>query len=186
MMFYNLRHTSKILLVLTLFFLSGCVISSDTDIIKNNDATVMFGGQQNLLWIDNDGQQILLERLSGDWDNSYMAQDIANPADSSRVRFLSWPEFELLPGESAFIATAEMIDKNNVATAWYYQLLTYDSTRNIWATWSFDPPDGKELKVRTLDELKKSLTRMIKDKHFKRRELIVFRASGEGTSGDIK
>lgn len=161
--------------------LCGCVMTSQNDIIKNDDATLMFGGQKTLLWIGHDGQQILLERLQGERDRTYLAQSIDDPADSTPVRFLEWPEFDLLPEERAYIATAELKEDKTKEKTWYYQLLTNDVTKNIWTSWSFDPPDGKEIKLENLDQLKTALKAMVENKHYKRRELIVFRAATDNS-----
>lgn len=166
---------------LFLIVLCGCVITSDKEIIRNDDATIMFGGHQDLLWIDHDNQEILLERLSGEKDRTYLAFALNDPAEATSVRFLEWPEFDLIPGERAYIIIAEIMSEKDRQTNWYYQLLTYDTIKNIWAGWSFDPPEGKERKVQNLEELKGVLKAMIENKHFKRRELIVFRAAGNNT-----
>lgn len=174
-------RTHRTVLFVLLMLLCGCVITSEHDIIKNDEATLMFGNQKTLLWIGHDGQQILLERLAGERDRTYLAQSIDDPADSTPVRFLEWPEFDLLPQERAYIATAELKDEKTKEKTWYYQLLTNDVTKNIWSSWSFDPQDGKEIKVENLEQLKDALKTMVENKHYKRRELIVFRAATDSS-----
>ncbi len=172
------RSKATIFVFLTLI-LSGCVMTSKHDIIKNDQATLMFGGQKNLLWIGHDGQQILLERMLGESDRTYIAQSVEDPSDATPVRFLEWPEFSLLPDEKAYIATAELTEGKDKEKIWYYQLLTNNLVKNIWTSWSFDPPDGKHIEIKNLDELKSALNTMVENKHFKRRELIVFRAASD-------
>ena len=170
----------KILTVLSLVFLCGCVIKSNKEIINNDDALRMFGGAKNLLWVGHDGEKILLEKYEDNYDRTYMARSLEDPSDSLLVRFYKWKDSDLVPGEDVYIV--EGITKEKGKDVYYFQLLTFDTTKSVWTNWSYNPPDNNEKLVENLDGLKETFKTMMKEKSFLRKELLVFRAATEFTA----
>lgn len=165
----------KILMLFSVLFLCGCVIKSEKEIIKNDQSTLMFKGAKNLIWITHDDQQIMLERLKGKFDRTYLGRSLEDLSEIVMVRFYKWPEENLIPGEDLYIVSGYLEEKGS--KAYYYQLLTHDSSSEKWTTWAYNSPDNKEVKVENFDQLLHTFRKMIEDKHFIRQELITFKSA---------
>lgn len=169
----------KILLMASMLLLCACVIKSNKEIIRNKDSEMMFGGARNLLWVAHDHQKILLEKYQKEFDRTYLASSLDDPSESVIVRFYKWKDSDVVPNEDAFIVSGTVINKNQGKRkrVYYYQLLTFDPAKNVWTTWSYEPPDDKEIVVTSMDSLKKSFKQMVEKKYFMRQQLLAFKVA---------
>ncbi|MBK6895607.1 MAG: hypothetical protein IPH06_03320 [Alphaproteobacteria bacterium] len=165
--------TFQTLLFLSLLVLSGCVIKSRNEIISNEQSEIMLGGARHLLWITHDNESILLERFQKELERTYFASSLSDPSENVIVRFYKWSGAELVPNEDTFIVAAVTTNKKN--REYYYQLLSFDPSKSVWTTWSYTPPDDKEIIVSDLKELKNAFKTMVEKKYFQRKELLCFR-----------
>jgi hypothetical protein len=165
--------TFQTLLFLSLLVLSGCVIKSRNEIISNEQSEIMLGGARHLLWITHDNESILLERFQKELERTYFASSLSDPSENVIVRFYKWSGAELVPNEDTFIVAAVTTNKKN--REYYYQLLSFDPSKSVWTTWSYTPPDDKEIIVSDLKELKNAFKTMVEKKYFQRKELLSFR-----------
>lgn len=163
-------------------FLSGCVVTSKTELVTNDTATLMFDGQPRLMWEQGDKQRISLELLPGDKNRTYLARNLSEPDEPIEVRFQKWPDFEVLTKEGTYVLAA-LIPDGEKKDVWYYQLLTHDETRDLWSIWNYSTPNSKELEVHSIEELKKTFSDIIKNKKFERATLDRFTVY-EGDSGE--
>lgn len=163
----------------SLIFLCGCVIKSKKEIIRDNDAEMMFNGAKNLLWIADDSQKILLEKYDEEYDRTYLASSVEDPSETVIVRFYNWKDGTPIPNEETYIVSGTIINTTprKGKRIYYYQLLTFDPLKNVWTTWNFSPPDDKEIVVNNIAELKKAFKMMIEEKYFKRKEQLAFRVA---------
>lgn len=165
--------TFQTLLFLSLLVLSGCIIKSRNEIISNEQSEIMLGGARHLLWITHDNESILLERFQKELERTYFASSLSDPSENVIVRFYKWSGAELVPNEDTFIVAAVTTNKKN--REYYYQLLSFDPSKSVWTTWSYTPPDDKEIIVSDLKELKNAFKTMVEKKYFQRKELLSFR-----------
>ncbi len=163
--------------MISLLLLCGCVIKSRNEIIKNDQSVVMFKGAKNLIWITHDDQEIMLEKLNGKLDRTYLGRSLEDLSDTILVRFYKWPDSNLIPDEDVYIISGYLNEKNE--QAYYYQLLTFAPATKVWTSWVYDAPDNTEIKVKNLNELKQALKKMIEDRHLKRLELVTLKPASE-------
>lgn len=168
---------------LCVLFLCACVIKSENEIINNDQSEKMFGGEKNLMWVGQDKQEIMLERMNGKFDRTYIARSLDDLSDSIIVRFMRWDEESLIPNEDVYIVSG--FEENRKEKIYYYQLLTYDPDKKVWTSWTYEDPDNTEIKVMTMPELKKSFRKMLQTKQFKRQELLAFTKASDWNFDNI-
>ncbi len=149
--------------------LTGCIISSPNEIIKNEDAFALFNGADHLYMVQHEGEKFLLKKGEDEKNNTYMLQAWGEPEENAEVRFYMWDNEDIFPELDKFIVSILLNDDDGSNYIYTIMGRTY---AGVWVEMHFDPEDNKEIIVTNMEELEKELVTMIRSGEYERQELI--------------